>query len=106
MSGKAQRQVTDLPIGRAFAPALKATTDGRSEADGRKLEYVQRATRAEIERYEGYGSAEEVVTDFKRKLHSAAAKKVPAALRALKLPVVYDFRDEFDRTAHDLGVHV
>ena len=36
---------------RAFNPVLRAKTSGRPEADQRKLEHVQRATRAEIERF-------------------------------------------------------
>lgn len=42
----------------------------KSEANRRALQYVQRATRDEIERDRGYGSAEEVFTNDMRDLTS------------------------------------
>jgi hypothetical protein len=45
------------------------------------------------------------VTNFKRDLHSRAAKKIHAELKALKLPIIDEFRDEFERKARDLGVN-
>ena len=56
---------------RAFKPVLNAKPKGRSEAEQKKLEHVQKATRAEIERFHKYGSAQEVVTNFKRDLDSS-----------------------------------
>jgi hypothetical protein len=90
---------------KAFDPVMRAKPDGRSEVEKNKLEHVQRATRAEIDRYRGYASAEELVTNFKRDLSSRAAKKVHAELRSLKLPTIEDIRDEFEGKAHELGVH-
>ena len=89
---------------KAFDPVMRAKPDGRSEAEKRKLEHVQRATRAEIDRYRSYGSAEELVTNFKRDLFSGAAKKVHAELRSLDLPTIEDIRDEFERKISELGV--
>lgn len=89
---------------KAFDPVMRAKPDGRSEAEQRKLEHVQRATRAEIDRYRAYASAEELVTNFKRDLSSGAAKKVHAELRSLRLPTIEDIKDEFERKARDLGV--
>ena len=60
--------------------------------------------RSEIERYRGYRSADEWVTNFKRDLSSSAAKKVNAELRALHLPTIEDIRDEFDAKASELGM--
>jgi hypothetical protein len=89
---------------RAFAPVLKAKPDGRSESDRKRLERVQRATRSEIERFRGYGSAKEVLVNFRRDLDSEPAKRVHAELGSLGLPTLDDIRDEFERRAADLGV--
>jgi hypothetical protein len=90
---------------RAFRPVLNARPSGRSEADRRKLEHVKKATRAEIERFHHYGSAKEVLTNFRRDLDSAPAKRVHAELRSLGLPTIHDVRDEFERRAAALGLH-
>ena len=52
----------------------------------------------------GYGSAKEVVVNFKRDLDSEPARKVHAELKALGLPTVNDIRDEFESLAKELGV--
>ena len=89
---------------RAFKPILNATPKGRSEADQKKLEHVQKATRAEIERFDKYGSAQEVMTNFRRDIGSEPAKRIHAELRSLGLPTINDLRDEFERRAEELGV--
>ena len=65
---------------------------------------VQKATRAEIERFHNYGSAQEVMTNFRRDLDSEPAKRVHAELRSLDLPTLNDVRDEFERRAEELSV--
>jgi len=87
---------------RAFNPVLNAKADGRSEGDKKKLEHVQKATRAEIDRFRGYGSAAEVVTNFRRDLDSKPAKRVHAELRSLGLPTIHDIREEFENRAENL----
>ncbi|HYZ34911.1 MAG TPA: hypothetical protein VE684_21825 [Crenalkalicoccus sp.] len=104
MAADARHELTEWLIRHAFDPVLHARAEGRSEADRRKLEQVQKATRAEIERYRNYGSAEEVVTNFKRDLHSAPAKRVHEELRALGLPALDEMREAFERRARELGV--
>ncbi|SRR6266436_8932066 len=89
---------------RAFKPVLDAKPKGRSEADQKKLEHVQKATRAEIERFHKYPSAQEVVTNFRRDLVSKPAQCIHAELRSLGLPTINDVRDEFERRAEELGV--
>jgi predicted amidohydrolase YtcJ len=89
---------------RAFGPVLRAKPTGRSEADRKRLEHVQKATQAEIERFHKYGSAEEVVTNFRRDLNSAPAKRVHAELRSLGLPTIQDIREEFDELVQRLGL--
>ena len=103
-SGDSRTELVDFLVRRAFDPVLRATADGRPEAHGAMLERVQDKTRAEIERFRGYGSAEEVVTNFKRDLSSQPAKKVHADLATLKLPTINDLRDEFEGKARALGV--
>ncbi|WP_225769499.1 hypothetical protein [Inquilinus sp. Marseille-Q2685] len=100
----AREKLVDFVTRRAFDPVLKAQAEGRSEAEKRKLEHAQEATRTEIERYRGYGSAKEVVVNFKRDLDSEPARKVHAELKALGLPTVNDIRDEFESMAKELGV--
>jgi hypothetical protein len=104
MATDKKRELVDFLVKKAFNPVLHAKADSRSGADKRKLEHVRDATRAEIERYRAYGSAEEVVTNFRRDLHSRAAKKVHAELQSLHLPTLGDIRDEFEDKARELGV--
>lgn len=94
-----------LVTSKAFDPVMRAKPDGRLQSETDRLEHVQQATRAEIERYRGYKSAEALVTNFKRDLHSAAAKKIHAELRRLGLPTIEDIKDEFEQKARELGVH-
>lgn len=104
MAQDARQQLIDWLEAKAFEPVLRARAHDRSDADRAKLAHVQDATRAEIERFRSYRSAEEVIVNFKRDLHSTAAKKVHAELRALGLPVINDLRDAFERKASELGV--
>ena len=99
-----KQALLDLVISHAFDPVMKAAAGDRSEADKRVLEHLQGATKAEIERYRHYGSAAELLTNFKRDLHSAPAKKVHAELKRLGLPTINDIRDEFEAKAGELGV--
>ena len=89
---------------RAFKPVLNAKPKGRSEAEQKKLEHVQKATRTEIERFHKYRSAQDVVTNFRRDLDSEPAKRVHGELRSLGLPAINDIREEFQRRAEELGV--
>jgi len=104
MASDSKRQLANFIIDKAFEPVMRARPDGRPDAQRKMLQHVQEATRAEIERYRGYGSAAELVTNFKRDLTSAPAKKVHAQLHRLGLPTIADFKDEFERRARDLGV--
>lgn len=104
MSASAKTELLDLLMRKAFDPVLRATPAHRSKADQDKLEYVKTATRAEVDRYRRYGSAEEVVTNFMRDLHSGPAKKVHVELHALHLPTIHDVREAFERKAGDLGL--
>jgi hypothetical protein len=86
----------------AFEPVLRAKPDGRSAADQKTLAHVQQATRAEIDRLRHYPSAQEVVTNVRRDLTSAPAKRVHRELRRLGLPTLDDIRDDFERRAEAL----
>lgn len=100
----ARKQLIDLLEREAFDPVMRASPDGRSDADKRKLAEMQDKTRAEIDRFRGYGSASEVVKNFKRDLSSAPAKKVHRELKALNLPTINDVRERFEAKADELGV--
>jgi hypothetical protein len=89
---------------RAFKPVLNAKPKGRLEAEQKKLEHVQKATRAEIERFHKYRLAQEIVTNFKRDLDSEPASRIHAELRSLGLPTINGIREEFERRAEELGV--
>lgn len=104
MAKDAKHELVEFLVRKAFNPVLHAKSEGHSGSDERKLQHVQESTRAEIERFRSYGSAEEVLTNFKRDLHSQPAKKIHAELRALHLPTIEDFREEFERKAEELGV--
>lgn len=104
MASDSKHQLVEFVIDKAFQPVLRAKPDGRSDADRKALEHVQNATRAEIERYRKYGSAGEVITNFRRDLSSSAARKVHAELRRLHLPTIEEIRDEFEAKAEKLGV--
>jgi|SRR5215813_7833312 len=73
---------------RAFRLVMNAKLKGRSEADQQRLEYVQKATRAEIERFRNYRSAQEVVANFRRDLDSEPANRIHTELRSLVLPTI------------------
>ena len=44
------------------------------------------------------------MTNFRRDLDSAPAKRIHAELRSLGLPTINDIREEFERHAEELGV--
>jgi hypothetical protein len=101
MMRDAKNELVDFLVRRAFYPVLMAPRNG---PDKSKIDHVQNATRAEIDRFRSYESAEEVVLNFKRDLYSKPAKKINAELRALNLPVINDLQDEFERKALELGI--
>jgi hypothetical protein len=102
MSSDGKRELLQLIEHKAFDPVMRAKSDGRSEAEQKKLERLQKATKAEIERYRRYDSAEQLLTNFKRDLSSKAAKKVHAELHSLHLPTIEDIRDEVEQRANEL----
>ena len=103
-ASNAKKHLVDFLIERAFEPVLRAKSEGRSDPEKRKLEHVQDATRKEIERFRNYGSAEEVVTNFRRDLDSEPAKRIHRELKSLGMPTLNDIRDEFETKARELGV--
>lgn len=100
-----QRELVDFLKRRVFEPVMRADESGRSDAEKRKLQDVKDATRSEIERFENYDSAEEVVVNFKRDLNSEPAEKIHRESRALDLPTLNDIRREFEDKARDLGLN-
>lgn len=100
----AKEKLVEFLDRKAFDPVLKARPERYPENQKPKLDHVQRATRAEKERFHQYGSAREVVDMFKDDLHSEPAKKVHRELHELGLPTLNDVRGEFENLASELGV--
>ena len=89
---------------KAFLPVLDAKLEDYPESKRHKLKHVKRATQNERQRFRSYDSAQDVVTNFKRDLHSGAAAEVHRELRDLNLPTINDVRGEFEKLAGALGV--
>ncbi len=104
MSSNAKDRLVHLLEQKAFQPVMHAKADRYPENKRDKLKDVQRRTQTEIDRFHGYGSAEEVVTNFKRDLHSEPAQKVHRALKDLGLPTIGDVREDFEKLAEELHV--
>ncbi len=80
---------------RVFDPILKAKSDHYSEADRKKLQDVQDRTKSEKDRFHHYGSAHDIVENYKRDLHSPTAKRVNSELERLKLPTLPSVERDF-----------
>ena len=94
-------ELVELLLHKAFYPVLMANRNGPAKT---KIEHVQEATRAEIDRFRSYMSAEEVIVNFKRDINSTPTKDICAELKLLNFPVITDVREEFERQARELGV--
>lgn len=84
-----------------FDPILKASAEGYNDADRRKLKDVQDRTRSEKERFHHYGSAQDILDNYKSDLHSSTAKRVNSELEKLKLPTLPSVKQEFLQLAGD-----
>jgi hypothetical protein len=89
---------------KAFHPVVAADAVHYPADKRDDLLDVQEATLKEMDRFRGYGSAEEVVVNFRRDLNSEPARKVHRTLKSLGLPTVNDVREEFEKLAADLDV--
>lgn len=78
-----------------FDPILHASPDHYGAGDKKRLEDAQQRTQSEKERFRAYKSANEIIENFKRDLHSSAAKKVNSELERLKLPTLPSVKDDF-----------
>jgi hypothetical protein len=88
---------------RVFNPILKATPEGYSNADRKKLQDVQDRTRSEKDRFHHYRSAREIIDNYKSDLHSSTAKRVNSELDRLKLPTLPSVEDDFLDVAGERG---
>ena len=84
---------------KVFNPILHAKPEDLESNDRKKLEEVQEKTRSERERFHHYGSAREIVDNYKSDLTSSAAKNVNRKLDELKLPMLPSVKEEFLRLA-------
>lgn len=82
-----------------FNPILHASPEDYGKSDQQKLKDAQKRTETEKQRFRSYKNAEEVVTNFKRDLHSEAAKHVNQELERLKLPTLPSVKDAFLKEA-------
>src|ERR687883_677306 len=80
---------------RVFNPILKAKPSDYKESDRKALADVQDATRSEKQRFRGYGSAQDIIDNYKSDLHSDTAKRINSELRRLKLPTLPSVKEEF-----------
>ena len=99
----ARQQLLDFLEKRAFQPVMRADTRKYPENKRDKLQDVQRATQKEIERFRGYPSADDLITNFRRDLKFGAGKEVHRTLHELGLPTLPELRDDFEALAEKLG---
>lgn len=101
----ARQQLVDFLEQKAFRPVLQADASKFPENKRNALKDMQSRTTKEVQRFHNYGSADDVVVNFKRDLDSHAAKKVHRTLKELGLPTLPDVREDFEKLAQDLGHH-
>lgn len=104
MSSNAKQKLVHFLEQKAFNPVLHAKPERYPESKRDTLKDVQRRTETEVQRFHDYGSADEVVTNFRRDLHSEPAKKVHRELKDLGLPTVEDVREDFEKLAQELHI--
>jgi hypothetical protein len=90
-----KRELLRFLDSRVFNPILKAKPEDYKESDRKALADVQGSTGSEQERFHGYKDTAEIVSNFKRDLHSETAKRINPELRRLKLPSLPSVKDEF-----------
>jgi hypothetical protein len=69
-----------------FDPILHTSPDRFSEADRKRPEDVRKRTEAEKARFHRYDSAEQLIVNYRRDLHSRAAKHVNDGLESWACP--------------------
>ncbi len=82
-----------------FDRILKAREEQYSPSERDDLEYVQKKTETEKQRYHQYSSADEVIRMYQDDLHSDKAESVNSKLKKLGLPRLADVRDQFEKRA-------
>lgn len=100
----AKERLLDLLDREAFDPILKAREEDYSGSKKDALRLAQGATRREKDRFHHYGSAEDVVVNFKRDIHSAEAERVNEELTLLRLPRLSDIEPDFFHLCDRLGI--
>lgn len=88
---------------KVFNPILRATPEGYSETDRRKLQDVQDRTKSEQDRFHHYRSAQEIIDNYKSDLHSSTAKRINSELEQLKLPTLPSVERDFLKLAGEHG---
>ena len=104
MAQDRKKELLDFLDRRAFDPVIRTKENNFSGKNRAAAKHAKTATMKEKDRFHHYGSAEEVVVNFKRDLHSKAAKRVNKELESLHLPQLSDVQDEFYRLCERLKV--
>jgi hypothetical protein len=100
MTADVKDELVDFLVHQAFYPVLMTDRAGPNKA---MIAHVQEAIHAEIDRFRGYKSAEEVIANFNRDLRSKPGKDIHSELKLLNLPVLHDLHEDFERKARELG---
>lgn len=100
----AKTRLLDLLEKEAFEPILSAREEDYPGRDREALKHAQKATKREKERFAHYGSAEDVIVNFKRDVHSVQAALVNEELARLHLPRLVDVESDFFQLCDRLGL--
>ena len=96
----ARSKLMDFVVHRNFYPVLMLQRTGPHKA---RIEHMQDAARAEIDRFRTCGSIEEVVVKYKRYFESDSARNTRSDLKLLSVPAFSDLHKGFGETVRDLG---
>ncbi len=100
----ARERLLDFLEARVFQRVLDASPeDYESEKDRKRLERVRHALHADVNRYRALQTVDEIVDHYRTDLERDREREVFDVLHELGLPALPDVRDEFHRTARDLG---
>ena len=94
-----REELVEFIVHHAFYPVLMADRAGPNRA---LVEHLQEMTRAKIERFRNCRSIKDVIDNFERDRKTQS--EIHGDLRLLKLPVLSDLRQDFERKVYDLGL--
>ena len=92
-------ELVDFIVHQAFYPVLMVD---RASPNRAMIQNLQDLTRTGIARFRSCRSLKEVIDNFERDRRMQS--DIHADLKLLKLPVLSDLRQDFERKVYDLGV--